>query len=62
MSVTMVYQNVIYMPVKILSLGKKRYIELLCITKKSHLSRNEIDKIIYHQYIKNNLRRFQQLF
>lgn len=46
---------------KILNLKEKIYVESVFIGEKSHLLRNEIDKIIYHQGSNDGLKRLQQL-
>ena len=46
MSVALVGHQMGNMPVEILNLGEKRYVESLFTNGKSHLVRNVVDKII----------------
>jgi len=51
------------MPVKVLNLGEKRHVESLFTNgKSSHLLRDVIDSIIYHQSTKNRLKGFSSYF
>ena len=44
------------MPVEVLNLGEKSYVESLFTNGKSHLLRDMINKIIYHQRSNNGLK------
>jgi len=57
MSVTMVGHEMGNMPVEVLNLGEKRYVESLSANGKTHLLRNVTDEIIYHQCGNNDLSR-----
>ena len=61
MSVAIVNHRMGNMPVEILNLSKKRYVESLFTNGKSDLLRKVIDKIICHQSSTNGLKTLQPL-
>ena len=61
MSVAIVGHRMGNMPMEMLNLGEKRYVESLFTNGKSHLLTNVIDKIIEHQSSNNDLKRLQPL-
>jgi len=60
-SVTIVRHWIGNIPVEVLNLGQKRYVESLFTNGKTHLLRNVIDKIIYHKRSNNDLKKLQLL-
>ena len=61
MSVVIIGHQMGNTPVEVLDLGEKRYVESSFTIAKTHLLRNVIDKIVYHQCSNNDLRRHQLL-
>jgi len=59
MSVTIVGHEMGNMPVEVLNLGEKRYVESSFTNGKAHLLRNVRDEIIYHQRGNNDSSRLQ---
>jgi len=62
MSVAIVGHRMGNMPMEMLDLGEKKYVESLFTNGKTHLLTNVIDKIIEHQSSNNDLKRLQSLF